>query len=182
MANTHVGAKPLCEPLLTCCQLNLHEQFQWNLNQNTQIYFQENPFEKAAICLGFNVLTHCGPNRLGHWGYKTASGTFSWVKFFYFDSNFNGPDSLIPSQYEVTIGLGSAWHQTDDKWPLIPKTRSLQMCSCYGATHLTSHTPMGCKWPLLVSVLLWWSTTKIFKQLHFQNQPPEREGGSQNFV
>ena len=40
--------------------------------------------------------------------------------------------------------------------------------------HRMGHSP--------VWVLLWWLTTTILKKSHFQNQPPEFEGESQNFV
>ena len=43
-----VGAKP--EPMLDYCQLYPWEKLQWNLNQNTQSFIQEDPFDNV-ICI-----------------------------------------------------------------------------------------------------------------------------------
>ena len=41
------GTKPLSEPMLTYCQLDLYEK-QWNLNQNTDFFIKENIFENVV--------------------------------------------------------------------------------------------------------------------------------------
>ena len=48
MACRLFGTKPLPEPILAYCQLNLWEQFQWNLNRNSNIFIQENAFKNVA--------------------------------------------------------------------------------------------------------------------------------------
>ena len=48
------GAKPLPDPILTYCQLDLRNKLQWNFNQNTNLFIHENAsetivYEMAAI-------------------------------------------------------------------------------------------------------------------------------------
>ena len=48
MACRLFGAKPLSQPMLGYCQLNPQEQLQWNYNQNTEIFIEENAFENIV--------------------------------------------------------------------------------------------------------------------------------------
>ena len=56
-------AKPLSEPMLKCCYLDLlGTDFQWNFKPNSCFFIRQNAFEivicdMAAICVGLNVLT-----------------------------------------------------------------------------------------------------------------------------
>ena len=45
-----VSAKPLCEPMLRCCQLNPRNELQSNFRRNSCIFIQENAFEKNCLC------------------------------------------------------------------------------------------------------------------------------------
>ena len=48
MACRLTGAKPLSEPMLEFDNWTLGNKFQWNLNQNSCIFIQENPFENVV--------------------------------------------------------------------------------------------------------------------------------------
>ena len=45
MACHLVGAKPLSEPMIEYFVIGPLEKLQWNLNQSSYIFIQENPFE-----------------------------------------------------------------------------------------------------------------------------------------
>ena len=42
------GDKPLSKPMLEYCKLNLKNKLQWNVNQNSYIFTQENVFENVV--------------------------------------------------------------------------------------------------------------------------------------
>ena len=48
MACRLFGAKPLSEPMLKYCQLDLTNKLQWNSNRNTKFFIQENAFENVV--------------------------------------------------------------------------------------------------------------------------------------
>ena len=48
MACRLTGAKPLSEPVLEKCYLDPGNLFQWNFNQNTTIFIQENVFQNVV--------------------------------------------------------------------------------------------------------------------------------------
>ena len=56
MACRLIGAKPLYEPMLDCCQLNLANIFQWKFNQNTAIFIEENARENV-VCEIASILS-----------------------------------------------------------------------------------------------------------------------------
>ena len=43
------GAKALPEPMLAHCQLDLKNKLQWNSNQNTKLFIEENAFKKCRL-------------------------------------------------------------------------------------------------------------------------------------
>ena len=42
------GTKPLSEPVLECCKLDLGNKLQWNVNQNSHIFIKENEFQHVS--------------------------------------------------------------------------------------------------------------------------------------
>ena len=42
------GAKPLCRPMLGCCQLDPKNKLQWNFVQNTKLFIHENAYENIV--------------------------------------------------------------------------------------------------------------------------------------
>ena len=48
MACRLFGTKPLPEPKLPYCQLDPKDQIQWNSNQNSYIFIDENVFENVV--------------------------------------------------------------------------------------------------------------------------------------
>ena len=85
-----------CWNIVNCA---LRNKLQWNFNLNSNIFMQENAFENvvcemASICLGLNVLTHWGQNKMaailqkfvpkGHTGNMWALiGLMAWCQAGY---------------------------------------------------------------------------------------------------
>ena len=63
MACRLVGAKPLSEPILEYCSLELRNKLQWNFDRNSNVFIQENALKTPSakwhpFCLGLNALTY----------------------------------------------------------------------------------------------------------------------------
>ena len=56
MACRLFGAKPLPESMLTYCQIEPGNTFQWNLNRNSNIFIEENVFENAVCQNGGHLV------------------------------------------------------------------------------------------------------------------------------
>ena len=75
MAYKLYRTKPLPKPVLTYCQLDSKNKLQWNFNQNTNIFIQENIFEIICEMSPIVLRPQCiklllVPGRLGyltHW-------------------------------------------------------------------------------------------------------------------
>ena len=53
------GAKPLSKPMLAYCELNPWNIFQWNLNQDTMIFIEENDFENVCKMAAILWWSYC---------------------------------------------------------------------------------------------------------------------------
>ena len=56
MAWRLVDTKQLSEPMLEYCKLDPRNKLQWNFNQNSYIYIQENAFENV-VCEMLTILS-----------------------------------------------------------------------------------------------------------------------------